>query len=134
MHEAAEPQSLLALGLYALAIMGMSAVMVGAAWILGPRRRGPADPNPFESGILPIQDIHIRFPVQFYVIAMLFVIFDLEMVFVFAWAVAARPAGWLGYGGLLTFLSLLLIALAYLWRGGALEWGTPRQPAGSPRR
>jgi NADH-quinone oxidoreductase subunit A len=112
----------------------MSAIMVGSAYVLGARRRGPADPNPFESGILPIQDIHIRFPVQFYVIAMLFVIFDLEMVFVFAWAVAAKPAGWLGYGGLLTFLLLLLIALAYLWRGGALEWGTSSPGTRRPRR
>lgn len=131
MHDGTDPQSLLGLGLYGLAIIAMAAIMVGSAQILGPRRRGPADPNPFESGILPIQDIHIRFPVQFYIIAMLFVIFDLEMVFVFAWAVAARPAGWLGYGGLLTFLLLLLVALAYLWRGGALEWSPSTR---SPRR
>jgi NADH-quinone oxidoreductase subunit A len=128
MRETVDPQSLLALGLYGLAILGMSAIMIGAAHVLGPRRRGPADPNPFESGILPIQDVHIRFPVQFYVIAMLFVIFDLEMVFVFAWAVAARPAGWLGYGGMLGFLLLLLIALAYLWRDGALEWSSSARP------
>jgi NADH-quinone oxidoreductase subunit A len=57
---------------------------------------------------------------------MLFVIFDLEMVFVFAWAVAVRVAGWAGYAGMLAFLALLLLALAYLWRSGALEWGTQR--------
>jgi NADH-quinone oxidoreductase subunit A len=113
---------LLGLALYTLAVFAMAAVMVGTAAVLGPRRRGAADPNPFESGIPPIQDIHIRFPVQFYVIAMLFVLFDLEMVFVFAWAVAARAAGWHGYLGMLAFLVLLLVALAYLWRAGALEW------------
>ena len=126
MHDAADLQGLLKLGLYALAVFGMSAIMVGSAYLLGPRKRGPADPNPFESGILPIQEIHIRFPVQFYVIAMLFVIFDLEVVFVFAWAVAARASGWAGYGGLLMFLALLLVALGYLWRSGALEWTTAR--------
>ena len=134
MHEAADPQRLLGLGLYGLAVLVMAAIMVVSAYILGPRKRGPADPSPFESGILPIQEIHIRFPVQFYVVAMLFVIFDLEMVFVFAWAVAARSAGWLGYGGLLTFLVMLLIALAYLWRGGALDWGIARGELGKPRR
>jgi NADH-quinone oxidoreductase subunit A len=114
--------------IYTLAIAVMIAVMVGASWALGPRRRGLPDANPFESGILPLHDTTIRFPSQFYLVAMFFVIFDLEMVFVFAWAAAVRPAGWIGYAGILTFLVLLLLALAYLWRSGALEWGP------SPRR
>ncbi len=118
------------IGVYALAICLMVGVMLGASWALGPRRRGPADPNPFESGILPLHDTHIRFPSQFYLVAMFFVIFDLEMVFVFAWAVAVRPAGWAGYGGMAAFLILLLLALAYLWRSGGLEWGpAPRRVA-----
>jgi NADH-quinone oxidoreductase subunit A len=124
---------MLRLGIYALAIGIMVAVMLGASWALGPRRgaadrnhRGAADSIPFESGILPLHDTSIRFPSQFYLVAMLFVIFDLEMVFVFAWAVAVRPAGWPGYAGMLAFLTLLLLALAYLWRSGALEWGPRR--------
>jgi NADH-quinone oxidoreductase subunit A len=116
--------------IYTLAIAVMIAVMVGASWALGPRRRGLPDSNPFESGILPLHDTTIRFPSQFYLIAMFFVIFDLEMVFVFAWAVAVRPAGWTGYAGILAFLVLLLLALAYLWRSGALEWG-PRPRRGA---
>ncbi len=118
---------MLRLGVYALAICIMVGVMLGASWALGPRRRGALDPNPFESGILPLHDTSIRFPSQFYLVAMLFVIFDLEMVFVFAWAVAVRPAGWPGYAGMLAFLTLLLLALAYLWRSGALEWGPARK-------
>jgi NADH-quinone oxidoreductase subunit A len=114
---------MLEFGIYLAAICAMVSVMVGASWMLGPRRRGPADPNPFESGILPLHDTSIRFPSQFYLVAMFFVIFDLEMVFVFAWAVAVRPAGWAGYAGMLAFLTLLLAALAYLWRSGGLEWG-----------
>jgi NADH-quinone oxidoreductase subunit A len=113
---------MLRLGIYTLAIGIMVSVMIGASWALGARRRGVPDANPFESGILPLHDTTIRFPSQFYLIAMLFVIFDLEMVFVFAWAVAVRVAGWPGYAGMLAFLSLLLLALAYLWRSGALEW------------
>jgi NADH-quinone oxidoreductase subunit A len=112
---------------FALAIAALMAVMIGLSWALGPRRR-LADKNPFESGILPIHDTSIRFPAQFFLVAMFFVIFDLEMVFVFAWAVAVRPAGWTGYAAILAFLALLLVALAYLWRSGGLEWG-PR-----PRR
>jgi NADH-quinone oxidoreductase subunit A len=101
--------------------------MIGASYALGPRRRGAADNNPFESGILPIHGTHMRFPSQFYLVAMLFVIFDLESVFVFAWSVAVRGAGWAGYFGMLGFLALLLLALAYLWRAGALDWGTVRR-------
>jgi len=112
---------MLGLGFFALAICVMVTVMIGASWALGPRRL--ADSNPFESGILPLHDTSIRFPSQFYLVAMFFVIFDLEMVFVFAWAVAVRAAGWAGYAGMCAFLALLLAALAYLWRSGALEWG-----------
>jgi len=117
---------MLRLGIYTLAICIMVSVMIAASWALGSRRSGAPDRNPFESGILPLHDTAIRFPSQFYLIAMLFVIFDLEMVFVFAWAAAVRQAGWPGYAGMLAFLTLLLLALAYLWRSGALEWGTAR--------
>jgi NADH-quinone oxidoreductase subunit A len=134
MPEAADSPNLFALGLYIVATFGMAAFMVASAYVLGTRKRGRANPNPFESGILPTRDTHVRFPIQFSIIAILFVIFDLDMVFVFAWEVAARPAGWLGYGGLVTFLALLLVALAYLWRGGALEWGRPRARTGSVRQ
>jgi NADH-quinone oxidoreductase subunit A len=115
--------SFLGFGIYVIGIVAMVTVMVGGSYVLGPRKRGPADTQPFESGIIPIHDTQIRFPSQFYLVAMLFVIFDLEMVFVFAWAVAAHEVGWVGYGAVMSFLALLLVALAYLWRSGALEWG-----------
>ncbi|MDE8342227.1 MAG: NADH-quinone oxidoreductase subunit A [Acidocella sp.] len=114
---------MLNLGLYSLAICVMVSVMIGASWLLGPRRQGAPDTNPFESGILPLHDTTIRFPSQFFLVAMFFVIFDLEMVFVFAWALVVRQVSWIGYAGIMTFLLLLLAALAYLWRSGALEWG-----------
>jgi NADH-quinone oxidoreductase subunit A len=110
-------------GAFTLAICAMVAVMISLSSVLGPRRRSGRDTNPFESGILPAHDTAIRFPAQFYLVAMFFVIFDLEMVFVFAWALVVRPAGWSGYAGMLAFLALLLLALAYLWRSGGLEWG-----------
>ncbi len=103
-------------------IVLLLALMLGLPQWLAPRRRRPADNNPFESGILPAHGTDIRFPSQFYLIAMFFVIFDLEVVFVFGWALAVRQAGWTGYAGILGFLGLLLLALAYLWRAGGLEW------------
>jgi NADH-quinone oxidoreductase subunit A len=117
---------MLKFSIYVVATAILAGVMLGLSWALGPRRKGAADRNPFESGILPLHDTNIRIPSQFYLIAMFFVIFDLEMVFVFAWAVALRQAGWTGYFGMLAFLAFLLLALAYLWRSGGLEWRQPR--------
>jgi len=107
---------------FAAAICAMVAVMIGVSWALGPRRK-VADKNPFESGVLPAHGTDIRFPAQFFLVAMFFVIFDLEMVFVFAWALVVRQAGWTGYTGMMAFLMFLLAALAYLWRSGGLDWG-----------
>jgi NADH-quinone oxidoreductase subunit A len=108
------------------AICVLVGVMVGVSWGLGPRRR-VADKYPFESGVLPAHGTDIRFPAQFFLVAMFFVIFDLEMVFVFAWALVVRPAGWGGYAGMMVFLALLLVALAYLWRSGGLDWGPKKR-------
>jgi NADH-quinone oxidoreductase subunit A len=112
----------------------MVGIMLAGSWALGPRRRGLADQAPFESGILPLHGTDIRIPSQFYLIAMFFVIFDLEVVFVLAWAVAVRPAGWTGYAGMLAFLALLSAALAYLWRSGGLDWRVERKRHLSPTR
>jgi len=117
---------MLKFSIYVVATAILAGVMLGLSWALGPRRKGAADRNPFESGILPLHDTNIRIPSQFYLIAMFFVIFDLEMVFVFAWAVALRQAGWTGYFGMLAFLAFLLLALTYLWRSDGLEWRQPR--------
>ncbi len=124
-----DPLNYLTFSMYILGVTVMMAAMVGLSALLGTRRRGAADPHPFESGILPVHDMNIRFPSQFYIFAMLFVIFDLELIFVFAWAVVARDVGWRGYGAIMSFLFLLVIALAYLWRSGALVWSTPMERA-----
>jgi NADH-quinone oxidoreductase subunit A len=68
-----------------------------------------------------------RHPIQFYLVAMFFVIFDLEAVFLLAWAVAAEEVGWLGYFEILVFVGILVAAWAYLWRIGALDWGTSKR-------
>jgi NADH-quinone oxidoreductase subunit A len=126
---------ILRLYLYVLAICLVVGIMIGGSWALGPARRGLADQMPFESGILPLHGTNTRNSNQFYLIAMFFVIFDLEMVFVLAWAVAVRPAGWFGYAGMLAFLALLLAALMYLWRAGGLDWrtGSMRVPSANKR-
>lgn len=110
------------LAAYFGAVIALVVAMIGLSAVLGPRHRARATVQPFESGIIPVGDAQVRFSAQFYLIAMFFVVFDLEAVFVYAWAVAAREVGWSGYIEILVFLAILVAALAYLWRVGALDW------------
>ena len=83
--------------------------------------------EPFESGVVTVGYARFRLPVKFYLVAMFFVIFDLETVFIFTWAIALRDVGWIGYIDMLVFIGVLLAALVYLWRIGALDWGPQRE-------
>lgn len=113
---------------YAVAVIGLVAGMIGVSYVLGQRHLKRATRQPFESGIVPVGYARFRLPVQFYLVAMFFVIFDLEAAFLYAWATAVRQAGWTGYIVMLVFILTLLAALAYLWRTGALDWGPKPRP------
>lgn len=119
---------------YAIAVIALVAGMIGVSYFLGQRHLKHATRQPFESGIVPIGYGRFRLPVQFYLIAMFFVIFDLEAAFLYAWATAVREAGWSGYIVMLVFIATLLAALAYLWRAGALDWGPQPRPLNKQRR
>lgn len=110
------------LGLYVLAVVVLLGGMLGLSWVLGERHREPATGERYESGILPTGDSRLRFAPQYYLVAMLFVIFDVEAAFLFAWAVAAEEVGWVGYVEVVVFVLVLLVALLWLWRAGALDW------------
>ncbi|HVA01174.1 MAG TPA: NADH-quinone oxidoreductase subunit A [Terriglobia bacterium] len=97
--------------------------MLMLSYVLGQRHNEHATGSPYESGILSEGSANVRFSVKFYLIAMFFVIFDLEAVFIFSWAVSVREAGWTGYFEMLVFIGILVAALVYLWRLGALDWG-----------
>jgi len=96
---------------------------MGLSYMLGQRHQEHATGTPYEGGIVSTGTARIRLSVKFYLVAMFFVIFDLEAIFLFAWAVAARELGWTGYAEVLVFVGVLVAALIYLWRGGALDWG-----------
>lgn len=127
--------SLWPLALYvALVVMAVGA-MAAVSWILGQRRMDRATGEPFESGIVGAGETHGRFPAKFYLVAMAFVIFDLEAVFVITWAAAFRDAGWPGYLGLLVFLTVVGAGLIYEWKIGALDWSSSgRRQAAFKRR
>ena len=111
--------------LYAMAVAVLLAITLIAAWLLGARTRHTAATDvPFESGIVPVGSAQqTRLSIEFYLIAILFVIFDLETIFIFTWGVAFFELGWAGYLGASAFIVILLIVLVYEWRTGALDWG-----------
>lgn len=110
------------LALYFAVVLLIITIMLCLSWALGQRHSEPATGSPFESGIVSAGSIHIRLSVSYYLIATFFLVFDLESIFIFLWAIAGRELGWLGYGELLVFVGVLIAALAYLWRTGALDW------------
>src|SRR5690349_21978246 len=96
--------------------------MLGLSYVLGQRHHDRSTDSPYESGILSEGTARVRLSAKFYLVAMFFVIFDLEAVFLYAWSVSVREAGWPGYVEVLIFVGILIVTLAYLWRVGALDW------------
>jgi NADH-quinone oxidoreductase subunit A len=112
---------------YFAAVVAVVGAMLAIPRFLSSGHPGRYTGEPFESGVVPVGDVHVRLAVHYYPVAIFFVIFDLEAIFIYAWAVAFREAGWMGYVEMLTFILILLASLVYLWRCGALDWRTRRQ-------
>ena len=112
------------LGIYFLSVIIIVSIMIALSSVLGERHRERQTDEPYESGIVSTGTARVRFDIKFYLIAMFFVIFDLEAVFIFAWAVSIRETGWSGYGEMLVFIGILTATLVYLWRINALEWSS----------
>ncbi|HLS30326.1 MAG TPA: NADH-quinone oxidoreductase subunit A [Flavobacteriaceae bacterium] len=109
--------------LYVILAIALPIIMLVLSYFLGERHLEDATQEPFESGIKTTDSARMRFSIHFYAIAMFFVIFDLEVVFIVSWAVAAKEVGWVGYIAVFTFILDLLAVLIYLWRIGALDFG-----------
>lgn len=116
---AAKYASLLFLLLLSIAI---PAGMIGIASLAGPKKPTTTKDLPFECGVEPVGDARRRFSVKFFLIALLFLIFDVETIFLFPWAVLFRKLGVFGFVEMGIFLSILLLGLLYVWKKGALEW------------
>jgi NADH-quinone oxidoreductase subunit A len=107
--------------IFAVASVIVLALLMAAS-LLGPKSTNPAKNDPFESGNPPRGDARIRFSVRFYLVAMLFLIFDLEVVFLYPWAIYFRQLGVFGLVQMGIFLVILTVGYAYVWKKGALEW------------
>jgi len=111
-----------AFGVFLVGVAGMCAFMLFVPWLLGGRDWGRAKNEPFESGIVPQGSARMRISAKFYLVAMFFVIFDVEALFLYAYAVSVRENGWTGFIEALVFALVLLAGLVYLVRLGALDW------------
>ncbi|MGK0500053.1 MAG: NADH-quinone oxidoreductase subunit A [Oceanicoccus sp.] len=108
---------------YVIAVLVLVATMLLLSHILGQRRANHATNLPFESGVLSVGSPQIHMSAEFYLIAIFFVIFDLETVFIFAWALAFYELGWGGFITISIFIFILAVALVYELRSGSLDWG-----------
>jgi len=101
---------------------GLATAMVAASYVLGRQRPDSEKLSPYECGFEPFDDARIRFDVRYYLVAILFIIFDLEVAFLFPWAVSLGDIGLFGFWSMLLFLAVLTIGFIYEWKKGALEW------------
>jgi NADH-quinone oxidoreductase subunit A len=105
-----------------LLALGLSVVMVTLAGLLGPRRPSAVKGAPFECGSEPIGSARERFGVKFYVVAILFVVFDIEAIFIYPWAIQLQELGWSGFATMGIFVATLVAGLVYVLKKGALDW------------
>ncbi len=113
--------------IYTIIVVVLICALLFASTMLGQKRQDHATHDVYESGVLPTGSAQLKIAVPFYLTAILFIIFDLEAAFLFAWAISIREAGWLGFVEVTVFITILLAGLLYLWKAGALEWRTLRQ-------
>jgi len=101
---------------------GLAAAMLVASVVLARQRPDSEKLSPYECGFDPFEDSRVRFDVRYYLVAILFIIFDLEVAFLFPWAVSLGDIGLFGFWSMIVFLAVLTVGFAYEWRKGALEW------------
>ncbi|WP_075181318.1 NADH-quinone oxidoreductase subunit A [Pantoea sp. 1.19] len=111
-----------AFAVFLVVAVGMCCAMLAGAWFLGGRARGRYKNTPFESGAAPVGTTKLRLSAKFYLVAMFFVIFDVEALYLYAWSASIRESGWVGFAEAAIFILVLLAGLVYLARIGALDW------------
>jgi NADH-quinone oxidoreductase subunit A len=115
-------QSLIALGLMFLIVVGLVGAILFLTSTLGPKSTNPIKDQPFETGYAPIKVVKGRIPVKFYLVALLFVVFDVELTFLFPWALVFRELGKTAFISMSIFLALLFLTLIYAWKKDVLSW------------
>ena len=113
---------------YFIAVVALVLIVLGLSALLGERSKMKrATIDPFESGVVSVGSSQVPISIEFFLVAMIFIVFDLETVFIFAWAVAFYELGWFGYFAIAVFVLVLVVALVYEWKSGALDWGVKKR-------
>ncbi|NIQ08790.1 MAG: NAD(P)H-quinone oxidoreductase subunit 3 [Gammaproteobacteria bacterium] len=120
-------EAYLALGIYSGIALFLIAVLLLLSWGIGHKTRSRQKQEPYESGLLPVDNARLKGPVPFYLVAIFFIIFDVEVIFVASWAVAYDRLGWSGFAHVCFFIFILFLGLVHLWKTGGLEWGPRAQ-------
>ncbi len=108
--------------LFILVGLTVGAVLLTVGTVLSPNRPDPAKLSPYECGFEAFEDARMKFDVRYYLVAILFILFDLEIAFLFPWAVVLQDVGFLGFVAMMVFLAVLVVGFIYEWKKGALEW------------
>lgn len=116
------------IGIMILVGVGFGIVSVILSTLLGPRNPTPEKLAPYECGMPPVGDARERQSVKFYLVAMIFLLFDIEVAFLYPWAMALRDLGWFGLVQITVFVAVLLVGYVYVWRKGVLDWGPRSDP------
>jgi NADH-quinone oxidoreductase subunit A len=116
-------EAFLTLGLYVAIATLLIGFLLFISWAIGQRTRSTVKQEPYESGIYPTGQARLKAPAPFYLVAIFFLIFDVEVVFIASWAVVYDRLGWAGFGQISFFILILFLGLVYLWKTGGLDWG-----------
>ena len=123
---------LFSLALYTAIVVGLLALLLVLTRWLGEQKPDPEKARPYECGVIPTGWARFRYPVAFYLMAVFFLIFDVETALIFSWAVAVEELGWRGWLQISFFIVILLVSLIYLWSKGGLDWRPQLQRRASP--
>jgi NADH-quinone oxidoreductase subunit A len=109
-----------------LIAMALAAGLIGASTLLGKRARSPLKDTPYESGMAPVGSARERFSVKFYLVGMIFILFDIEAVFLYPWAVVYRQLKMFAFAEMFVFVALIMVGFFYVWKKGALDWSADK--------
>jgi NADH-quinone oxidoreductase subunit A len=116
--------------LHFMIAFAIAGVIVVLSWLIGQHKPTRAKLSPYECGVQPIGDARSRFSVKFYLVAMLFILFDVEAVFLYPWAVILRELKMFGFWEMIVYIGIVLVGLFYIWKKGVIDWGPTAERRG----
>src|SRR5450432_4636508 len=126
------PQTYFPVVVQVIIAIAVASVLILASTVLGKRAHSPLKDTPYESGMAPVGSARERFSVKFYLVGMIFILFDIEAVFLYPWAVVYRELKIFGFFEMLVFVVLILAGFFYIWKKGVLDWAHSQTPGSKP--